>query len=351
MAAGREEIPAASYNGTMCVKRPHSMEKVRRTRSKGCCGGRRVPQRRGRALGDLVAAVAAEVGDVAARTGLTVRQLVAEWVRTADPPVATRRALADYAPDHRAYVAAQNFMSVLSEQLTGLRAMRPLARVLRAADNRYAPRWWRLNIAITKSFFTHWAMFDAATHPGGETVGTCVLAMAAALGLNTRIRDTVTRLQNSYMGLYELQGRHDDCVRLRNLATGVVVRAFDPVAYGGPPGEIWYARVLPPPLPGSERHVVITTPYVLTGVEMAEAERCIARGGEACASAGEGAQSRTEAALAFLKYGPTPTYWLRYVNRAFREARYNVVLLQGLPLIPQRPSAGLRGPRAHAQAP
>ena len=298
-------------------------------------------------LGDLAAAVVAEVESVAARRGLTPRHLVAEWVRTADPPVASARSLAHLAPDHRVYMSAQNLMSVLSEQLTGLRAMQPLVRVLRAADDRYAPRWPRWRVAVTKSFFTHWAMFDAATRPGGETVGACVLAMRAGAGLDAQVRNTVARMQDSYMALYEQQGRHGDCVQLRNIATGLVIRAFDPVAYEGPPGEVWYARVLPPPLRGGDRHVVVTTPYVLTGVGVEEAERCIAGGAEVCAAAdaagvvgaarGE-AQSRPSAARSFLKYGPTPMYWLRFVSRAFREARHNVVYLRGLPSIPKPPS-------------
>jgi hypothetical protein len=43
----------------------------------------------------------------------------------------------------------------------------------------------------------------------------------------------------------------------------IVCRAVVPSGYRGQRGELWYARVLPPPVPGGSEHVVFTTPYVL----------------------------------------------------------------------------------------
>jgi|GEM_PF-4819907 len=90
---------------------------------------------------------------------------------------------------------------------------------------------------------------------------------------STRSSCAILAIQGSRMGLYGQLGRSGTCVRLRDLAAGDRLLAFDPVSHAGPAGEAWYARVLPAPLMGGERHVAVTTPYVLTGVGAADAAR------------------------------------------------------------------------------
>jgi len=38
----------------------------------------------------------------------------------------------------------------------------------------------------------------------------------------------------------------------------------------------------------------------------------------------------------FLKYGPDPLYWLKYVSRSGRGYQTNAIFLAGLPAIPAR---------------
>ena len=45
--------------------------------------------------------------------------------------------------------------------------------------------------------------------------------------------------------------------------TNRICTAVCPSGYEGRAGELWHARVLPPPLAGLDEHVVFTTPYVL----------------------------------------------------------------------------------------
>gem|GEM_PF-5076744 len=61
-------------------------------------------------------------------------------------------------------------------------------------------------------------------------------------------------------GARQEAGHSGGCVRLSDIATGDVLRAFDPVAYAGPAGGVYYTRVRRLPLPGTDRHVAVTTP-------------------------------------------------------------------------------------------
>lgn len=53
--------------------------------------------------------------------------------------VATNEDLAGFHPYHAAYVLAQNQVSVMSEQLTALKEMKPFADIIAKAEDEYMP--------------------------------------------------------------------------------------------------------------------------------------------------------------------------------------------------------------------
>lgn len=85
---------------------------------------------------------------------------------------------------------------------------------------------------------------------------TCTKKRTACKGTKLPVRD-------SRMAVYAHEGIDKDRVVLRDLVTNRVCKAICPSGYRGRRGELWYVRVLPPPVPDLEEHVVFTTPHLL----------------------------------------------------------------------------------------
>jgi len=235
--------------------------------------------------------------------------------------VATREALAALHPAHAAYVYAQNQVSVLAEQLSGLDELAPLVKVISEAEDRYLPSGPPMS-PLTTSYFSCWSFFDACVGGGAETIGTTMLKVCGAFGMDDNLLRLVQLMQNSRMGVYVHEGREGDLAVLRELATDTVHRAIVPSGYRGQQGELWYVRVLPPPLPGGAEQVVITTPYVLLNPGPRE---WLAYFGRTVAGAGRQAYER------HMKYGPTPSYWNEFVFEAYVNHQTEAIYLAGLP--------------------
>ena len=65
------------------------------------------------------------------------------------------------------------------------------------------------------------------------------------------------------MGLYIHHGRDGKVAVLEDLLTCCRVPGYRSGWLCGRRNELWYVRLLPPPIPGSLEHVVFTTPYVV----------------------------------------------------------------------------------------
>ncbi len=228
--------------------------------------------------------------------------------------------LAGYEPDHSLYLLAQNIASVQTEILTALPVMDPFSDLIEEAERRFgapgAP-----HSPLTLSFATCWAFFDAWVGPARETIGDILVDLSSVLPVRPEVAAALRLLSASRMGVFEHAGHLGGLVELHDLMTGERHSCLVPAGYPGRPGELWYARVLPPPLPMFGRHVVFTTPYVL-----AEPDR------EGWLAYLATAPSSRRASLAdFLKFGPEPLFWPRFVREAFRDREADVVYLAGLP--------------------
>ena len=243
--------------------------------------------------------------------------------------VAKSEALSGLYPAHAAYIVTQNQVSVMSEQLTALGEMARFVKLIAKAEDEYMPSGPPMS-PLTTSYFTCWAFFDVGVGPGLETIGTTAQAVGAAFGMHEELLRLAGLMQQSRMGIYAHEGTEGDLVVLRELVTDTVCRAVIPSGHRGSRGELWYVRVLPPPVPGGAEHVVFTTPYLLLEPGEREWQAYFRR-----TLPDAPRQERIEAYEHHMKYGPTPDYWPEFVFEAYANHRTEVIYLAGLPDVPE----------------
>ena len=258
-----------------------------------------------------------DFGDV-----VTGRASAEELQRT----VASKEDLAALHPAHAAYVYTQNQVSVMSEQLTALPEMEPFVEIISNAEDLLMPSAPPMS-PLTTSYFTCWAFFDVCVGPAKETIGTTVLEVGGAFGMHRELLRLIRSMQESRMGLYTHDGVEGDLTVLREIGTGVVCRAAVPSGYVGQKGELWYVRVLPPPLPGGSEHVAFTTPYVVLRPGLTE---WLAYFGRTFPG-----QRTVGVYERHMKYGPKHMYWPDYVFEAYVNHRADAIYLEGLPDVPE----------------
>jgi len=238
--------------------------------------------------------------------------------------VATREDLADFHPAHAVYVVVQNQVSVLVEQLTALPDTAELADRIEAAENEYMPSGPPMS-PLTVSYFTSWAFFDCAVGARRETLGTCVLAVGKSLGMAPDFLALVESMQESCMRIYTHEGLNaDGTTTLRDLVTGIRSTCLVPSGWRGGVGELWLARVLPPPASHLTASVVFTTPYILRGSKERDWLACLER---TLGAARRDARRST----AMLKYEGD---WSEYIFAGYVGHVAEAIFLTGLPDIP-----------------
>jgi hypothetical protein len=242
--------------------------------------------------------------------------------------VATPQRLAQLHPAHAAYVYAQNQISVMTEELSRFSATKPLSKIVVRAEDYYSPGGPPLS-PLTTSYFSCWAAFDACVGSTYETFGAVALAVAAALEIDDTLLGLMRLMQESHMGIYVHEGADGDLVVLRDLVTERERRCLVPSKYRGTKGELWYARVLPPPHPCFSEHVVFTTPYVLLDPRLSAWAEYFSRTLPATPP-----QDRIDAYEHHMKFGPSRHYWNDFVFEGYSNYRTEAVYLVGLPDIP-----------------
>jgi hypothetical protein len=254
-------------------------------------------------------------------------------------PARNPRRLSDYHSTHATYLATQNLVSYLAEEMSTLREMWEYEAVVGQAEDEYMPDGPPLS-PLTRSYFTTWAFFDAAFGQDRETIGTCLLDIGPDLGISPDYLQVIRLFQQSRMGIYEHHGVVGGRVRLRELISGQSHTCLVPAGYLGRAGELWYARVLPP-LTDAGDSVVFTTPYCLItpGKEewTAFLHRTMVKTGLPISPApGETGQTGGYPALeALMKYGLHPNYWHEFIFLAYYNHRHDVIFLTGLPDVPE----------------
>ncbi len=243
--------------------------------------------------------------------------------------VATREDLADLHPAHAIYVYTQNQVSVMSEQLTALKEMDRFVKILSKAEDEYMPSGPPMS-PLTTSFFTCWAFFDACVGLDEETIGTTTMAVGSAFGMHSELVRVIGLMQDSRMAVHAHEGFDGDRILLRELVTNKFCKAVCPSGYRGRRGELWYVRVLPPPVPDLEEHVAFTTPYFLIDPGESEWLAYFQRSLPDVPT-----EDRITAYEHHMKYGPTRDYWTEFVFEAYVNHRSDVIFLKGLPDVPE----------------
>ena len=239
--------------------------------------------------------------------------------------VADEGDLADLEPAHAIWVYMQNQISVLSEQLTYLEPLSKIADRIVAAQDEYVPSGPPMS-PLTVSYFTCWAFFDAAVGRARETVGTCVVAMGEELGLMAPgFLELARTMQRSRMGVHVHEGTDSKGrVVLREIVGDEVRPCIVPSGWRGERGELWLARVLPPPAPTFEEWVVFTTPYVL-GRPGPDGWRDYLERATGVAKDPHAAYER------LMKYGD----WPEHIFQMYAGHRHDAIFLEGVPDVPE----------------
>ena len=240
--------------------------------------------------------------------------------------VNSHRELASLDPVFAAYVYPQIQASIMSEQLTGLKEMAPIADIVSRAEDLYMPEGPPMS-PLTRSYFSCWALFDACAGPANETIGTTILEIGTAFGMHAELLRLIRLMQESRMGVYIHRGRKGKLTVLEDMVTGAVCGATVPSGDCGRKGELWYVRVLPPPTPGGEEHVVFTTPYILLHPKLPDWREYFRRTIPSAAPIDDYERH--------MKYGPTRQYWNDFVFEAYLNHRTESIYLAGLPDIPE----------------
>ncbi len=231
-------------------------------------------------------------------------------------------------PAFEAYTDVTNWVSTLLESLSDLPELRRLVARIAKAEDDYMPSGPPMS-PLTPSFFWSWAYWDVSEGAERETLGSIFLAIARARGLDGRFAGVLDRLVNSRLGLHVHEGLEAATgrIRLRELVTDELRSCANPSGHRGSPGELWLARVLPPPHEEIEESVVVTTPYLVLSPSVEDWRAYLRRTLPAVDPAG----NEAAAYRALMKRGLGPTYWSEYVFEAYVNHRPDVILLTGIP--------------------
>jgi hypothetical protein len=228
-------------------------------------------------------------------------------------------------PLHAAYVSAQNLASFFAESVSVFDEFDDYCEIVGSAQDEYMPGGPPMS-PLTNSYFTTWAFFDVRFGPDQETIGSCLLDLAEMLEMDPFMVETLRRLQDSRMGIYEHCGWVGSSVCLRELVTGDEFECCVPAGYRGKRGELWYVRCCPPLGDLFDYHLAFTTPYVLTEASTSDWTAYLKKSMLQTDSDDE------RAALdEILKYGHDPRSWSEYIFLGYHHHQHEAIFLAGLP--------------------
>jgi hypothetical protein len=231
-----------------------------------------------------------------------------------------------YDPAHAAFIYAQNFASLLAEQLSSRKELRKYADIVGQAEDDYHPSFPPLS-PVTNSHFSMWALFDVLFGQSHETVGTCLLRLARDMPFPGWLVDAIDVMQKSRMGFYVHEGFEDRFVRLREIDREDVKLCHTTSGYRGWEGQIWFGRLVPPMNSLVKYQVFFTTPYVI----IQTTESMIAAYLKREIKRLDGRRLEMDACDFILKHGPSPNHWNEYIFCAYRSHRSDAVFLSGVP--------------------
>jgi hypothetical protein len=254
--------------------------------------------------------------------------------------VISQNKLTEYDPLHGLYIYGQNQLSVLIEQMMDLPMLDKLADAYAEAQEEYRPSGPPMS-PLTISYFSCWGFFDlSSTGAKRETPATIAIDFCKFMNLDEGLITLFERMQASRMGIYKHEGVSGHHLFLRELITDRTLKAISPSGYLGKAGEVWFARILPPPFENGlfDYEVVFTTPYVLGKLGgrheyipfveddwWAYFERNLPK---------TRIDEKEPTYEYLMKYGLSRNYWNEYVFLSYLNHRHDMILLVGFPDVP-----------------
>jgi hypothetical protein len=235
---------------------------------------------------------------------------------------------AGHDPAHAAFIYAQNFASLLVEQLSSQKELRKYAEIVSQAEDDYLPSF-PPESPITTSYFTMWALFDVRFGQSHETIGTCLLRLARDMPFPGWLVDAIDAMQRSRMGFYVHEGFEDRFVRLREIGREGVKLCHATSGFRGSEGQVWLGRLVPPMNSLVKYHVFFTTPYVMIQTPESMIAAYLKREIERLEE--RRLPREMDAHDFILKHGPTPNHWKEYIFCAYSNHRSDAVFLSGVP--------------------
>ena len=242
-------------------------------------------------------------------------------------------------PAHGVYTYGQNNLSVFVEQLAELPELLELNNAYADAEDEYMPSGPPMS-PLTKSYFNCWGFLDLSVGPKKETFCSVTIDLCKFFGVDPGLISIFEKMNSSRMGFYVHEGSSENYTFLRELITDKEIEAIVPSGYNGSKGEIWFARVMPPPFNTDpfDHDVVFTTPYIVG--ELQDIYR-FSRGREdSCLEFFErnlkrtGRRDKISAYEFLMKYGLDRNYWNEYIFLAYVTHQQDMISLAGFPDIP-----------------
>lgn len=249
-----------------------------------------------------------------------MRRIIDEAIPSSD--------VGDQAPGFAAYVYVTNWVTGVVEVGQDVRELwRHVDRIAKA-DEDYMPEGppWS---PITRSMFSAWSLWDLTVGVKRESLGSILLAIGRTVGMDPLFLGVLEKLVESRLGLHVHEGITGDRITLRELVTGEVRECICPSGHQGDRGEVWLARVLPPPATSLHEAIVVTTPYVIENPGPAGWQTYLDRTLPKIAS------DPTLAYRRLMKRGLDERFWLEYVFEAYASHCAEAIFLMGLPDIPE----------------
>ncbi len=228
-------------------------------------------------------------------------------------------------PVHAVYAFIQNLTSFFSEEVSQLPEMKKFTKLVAKAEDEYLPSGPPMS-PLTTSFFTTWAFYDLR-FDGTDTLASCLIEANDLVCMNPDQLDTLKKLAASRMGVYEHVGIDGTHVRLRELITDSEFTCHNASGFRGRSGELWYVRLLPPPLPDLARHyIAFTTPYILIEASKDDWTQFLRRN-----MVRFKADDERGSLYQLLKYGLNLNYWNEFVFQAYHHHQRDAIFLAGVP--------------------
>jgi hypothetical protein len=177
---------------------------------------------------------------------------------------------------------------------------------------------------VTSAFFASWMVLDAQDPFSGTTLGELFTHHLRHVGGFDYLQKAMEPLNHSFCSFYEVTEVGAEGVKLWDIAGRQEFQCWNSSGYPGLKGEVWYVRLLPPFVEGSQRSVTMGTPYVFRDGDRRTWEDFFQRHQ---ASRSNGGRSLKE----YLKYGKSLGYWLEFIFQAYAGCTGNMILVTGLP--------------------